>query len=108
MDQFKEDRIEAWCRTWGVIVAMKGLRRLHVRLLLTHTGRSHVWGVDSLDYLGPIRSTTIPSVFTLVVPNESFSTDLDVGSSKCVLQHPDEPIWADESWKYHKYVANRN
>ena len=85
---------KAWEKSWSALGAMTGLRQLRVILYFRHREvfdcYEEYWKKWELHLLDPVKSITAPKDFTLTLPDRRCSTDVDLGSSKCVLQLPEE------------------
>ena len=73
---------------------MTGLQRLSVILYFRWRDvldcyKDH-WKTHELELLDPVKSITAPARFILVLPDRRCSTNVNLGSSKCVLKLPEE------------------
>ncbi|KAF2628370.1 hypothetical protein BU25DRAFT_420853 [Macroventuria anomochaeta] len=105
VDSFYHDRhrttsgllhLEAWKQSWGALRAMTGLRQLRVVLYFRWRDvldcYEDYWKKHELELLDPVKTITAPANFVLVLPDRRCSTNIDMGSSKCILQHAEETV----------------
>lgn len=75
---------------------MKGLRQLRVVLYFRWRGvvdyYEEYWKKHELELLEPVKSIKAPTNFILVLPDRRCSISIDVGTSNCILQLPEEPV----------------
>lgn len=81
-----------WLKSWAALSRLKGLRRLHIDLLLYYrdwAGRyDEIWKASGEKLLEVVQIVTVPEDFVVVLPNRQCSTDLPVGESKCKFRLP--------------------
>lgn len=86
----------AWKDSWAAILALAGLRKLHVTLWFRWRDMldcyEDIWKPNEETLLEPVKLVTVPGSFVVVLPDRRCSTDIDVGDSKCVLQLPEEMV----------------
>ncbi|RMZ70413.1 hypothetical protein GMOD_00000502 [Pyrenophora seminiperda CCB06] len=86
-----------WFRLWEALRKLTGLRRLRIKVFfdprLWQQCHSDFWNQNSKQLLEPIKEITAPRDFVLTLPHWSCSTDVDVGSSRCVFELPERDGW---------------
>lgn len=82
-----------WFRSWEALSRLTGLRWLHIRLYfcldLWQQCYGDFWKQNHRELLEPIKEITAPRDFAITLPNWRCSTDVDVGSSRCVFKLPE-------------------
>jgi hypothetical protein len=88
----------AWEKSWAAILALTGLRKLHVTLWFRWRDMldcyEEIWKPNQETLLEPVKSVTVPDSFVVVLPDRRCSTGIDMGDSKCSLQLPEEIVFA--------------
>ncbi|KAF2491696.1 hypothetical protein BU16DRAFT_126349 [Lophium mytilinum] len=74
---------EDWCFVWGVVSSMRGLRHLHVELVIEHRMEG-AWLAHEDRLLQQVRRVVIPPRFDLVMPFRG-CRQYDMGPSSCRL-----------------------
>lgn len=91
---------DAWKRSWGALHSMTGILQLHIILYYrwreVYDCYEEYWEKHELELLNPVKSITGPTDFVLVLPDRRCSTNVDLGSSRCILKHPKVHV-AEES-----------